>query len=136
MLAFPCNQFGFQEPGTNEEIAAFANNYSPLFDVFAKTSVNGSQTEPVFAFLKSQLPGSFGQFIKWNFTKFLVDAQGRPVKRFSPKDDPLKMEADILALLDQPLDDRLGTATDGMGAERMPRRNSEAKVQGGLMPAL
>ena len=122
MLAFPCNQFGFQEPGTNEQIAAFANKYSPLFDVFAKTSVNGGQTEPVFAFLKSQLPGSFGQFIKWNFTKFLVDSQGRPAKRFSPKDDPLKMEADIVALLDQ-RDGVLAVAAGaGAGMKQMQRR--------------
>lgn len=67
----------------------------------AKTKVNGKRTEPVFGFLKSRLSGFAGSFIKWNFTKFVVDAQGRPVKRFGPKDDPFAMEADIVALLDE-----------------------------------
>lgn len=99
ILAFPCNQFGSQEPGTNEEIMAFVAKFGVEFQLFEKADVNGSDTRPVFGFLKKALPGSFGNFIKWNFTKFLVDRKGKPVMRYSPKDAPFSFEDKIQELL-------------------------------------
>lgn len=99
ILAFPCNQFGAQEPKPNAEIKEFAAGYGATFPLFDKLLVNGPNTHPLFAFLKNKQKGSFGSFIKWNFTKFLCDIEGRPVKRFGPKDNPSTMEDDIRALL-------------------------------------
>ena len=100
ILAFPCNQFGKQEPGTADEIArGCLVNYGVSFQVFDKVAVNGAQAHPVFRFLKSQLPGVLGGRIKWNFTKFLLDRDGVPVKRFAPMTKPEKIEQDILNLL-------------------------------------
>jgi glutathione peroxidase-family protein len=103
VLAFPCNQFGSQEQGTKEEIRAFALSQGALldegFDLFDKCNVNGNKALPAWQFLKSRLAGSFGSFIKWNFTKFLVDRNGIPIKRYGPKDPPLSMEVDIVHLL-------------------------------------
>ena len=89
ILAFPCNQFGKQEPGTNEEIKQFAAKYNVEFDMFDKCNVNGSLTHPIWTFLKEKQGGTLGNFIKWNFTKFVVDKEGQPVARYSPKDDPM-----------------------------------------------
>lgn len=100
ILAFPCNQFGKQEPGTADEIArGCLVNYGVSFQVFDKVAVNGAQAHPVFRFLKRQLPGVLGGRIKWNFTKFLLDRNGVPVKRFAPMTKPEKIEQDILNLL-------------------------------------
>lgn len=100
ILAFPCNQFGKQEPGTADEIArGCLVNYGVSFQVFDKVAVNGAQAHPVFRFLKRQLPGVLGGRIKWNFTKFLLDRDGVPVKRFTPMTKPEKIEQDILNLL-------------------------------------
>lgn len=99
ILAFPCNQFGKQEPGTPEEIKAFVKKFNVEFPLFEKADVNGSHTRPVFGYLKSQLAGSFGSFIKWNFTKFLIDRTGKPVARYGPKDAPFSFEQEIQALL-------------------------------------
>ncbi|MHA7108576.1 glutathione peroxidase [Sunxiuqinia elliptica] len=100
ILAFPCNQFGKQEPGTADEIArGCLVNYGVSFQVFDKIAVNGAQAHPVFRFLKRQLPGVLGGRIKWNFTKFLLDRNGVPVKRFAPMTKPEKIEQDILNLL-------------------------------------
>ncbi len=100
ILAFPCNQFGKQEPGTADEIArGCLVNYGVSFQVFDKIAVNGAQAHPVFRFLKRQLPGVLGGRIKWNFTKFLLDRDGVPVKRFAPMTKPEKIEQDILNLL-------------------------------------
>ncbi|RWR99298.1 glutathione peroxidase-like protein, partial [Dinothrombium tinctorium] len=88
ILAFPCNQFGGQEPGTESEIKQFMQDRGVRFDAFAKIDVNGSKTHPLFVFLKHKLGGTLGSFIKWNFTKFLVNREGVPVKRFGPKDEP------------------------------------------------
>ncbi len=100
ILAFPCNQFGKQEPGTADEIArGCLVNYGVSFQVFDKVAVNGAQAHPVFRFLKRQLPGVLGGRIKWNFTKFLLDRDGVPVKRFAPMTKPEKIEQDILNLL-------------------------------------
>ena len=97
ILAFPCNQFGGQEPGSEEEIQEFCDlNYKISFPLFAKIHVNGDQTHPLYLYLKKALPGLLGsEAIKWNFTKFLIDAQGRPLKRFAPKDSPVDLIPDI-----------------------------------------
>jgi glutathione peroxidase len=101
VMAFPCNQFLNQEPGTEQEIATFCQtNYQVSFPLFAKIDVNGDATHPLYQFLKEQAPGLMGsRAIKWNFTKFLVDRQGRVIKRFGPKDTPDSMRQDIEAVL-------------------------------------
>lgn len=101
VLGFPCNQFGAQEPGDAAEIAAFCKrNYAVSFPLFARIEVNGAATHPLFAYLKTQAPGLLGtQAIKWNFTKFLVDRQGRVVGRFAPSTTPESLRQDIEALL-------------------------------------
>lgn len=90
VLAFPCNQFRQQEPGTNAEIGSFCQrNYGVTFPVFAKIEVNGSAAHPLFRHLKHQAPGVLGTgFIKWNFTKFLVSRDGRTIRRFGPNTAP------------------------------------------------
>ena len=100
ILDFPCNQFGHQAPGTEAEIMGFCKaRYNVSFKQFAKTEVNGKNESPLFAFLKSERNGVFGKNIKWNFTKFLVDKNGNPVKRFSPTVTPEKIEKYIQELL-------------------------------------
>ncbi|GAB9470546.1 Phospholipid hydroperoxide glutathione [Globisporangium polare] len=103
ILAFPCNQFASQEPGTNEEIVEFVKQYNAQYAFFEKGDVNGANARPVFTYLKAKLPGTFGSYIKWNFTKFLVDRSGQPVKRFAPQDLPLSFEDAIKEILDQPV---------------------------------
>jgi glutathione peroxidase len=100
VLGFPCNQFGHQEPLSNDVMEETCKvNHGVSFPLFAKTDVNGPATNPVFKYLKSQLGGLFGSKIKWNFTKFLVDAEGKPVKRFSPVTKPEAIEGRIRELL-------------------------------------
>lgn len=101
ILAFPCNQFGAQEPGDAEEIKSFCSlTYDVSFPLFAKVDVNGSNTTPVYKFLKDKLTGLFGiKAIKWNFTKFLIDKNGVPVKRYAPTDKPLAIVSDIKKIL-------------------------------------
>jgi glutathione peroxidase len=100
ILGFPCNQFGNQEPGTEKEISeGCLVNYGVTFQMFSKIEVNGENTHPVFKYLKDKLPGFPGKKIKWNFTKFLVDRNGVPVKRFSPTTVPEKLITDIEKLL-------------------------------------
>jgi glutathione peroxidase len=101
VLGFPCNQFGAQEPGDAHEIAAFCQkNYAITFPLLAKIEVNGPQAHPLFDWLKTQRPGLFGtRRIKWNFTKFLVDRDGRCVDRFAPFTRPEKLRRRIEALL-------------------------------------
>lgn len=101
VLAFPCNQFGGQEPGTDTEVAQFCSReFAISFPLFAKVDVNGAEAHPLFVFLKESLPGIMGsKSIKWNFTKFLIDRSGRPVRRFAPKDTPDSLRQDIEALL-------------------------------------
>uniref|UniRef100_A0A1I8I0I2 Glutathione peroxidase n=2 Tax=Macrostomum lignano TaxID=282301 RepID=A0A1I8I0I2_9PLAT len=101
IAAFPCNQFGSQEPWPEAEIKAYIARWNVAFDMYSKINVNGSATHPLFVFLKNRLSGTFGDFIKWNFTKFLVDSKGVPVKRFSPTTAPKDMEADVVKLLDE-----------------------------------
>jgi len=101
VLGFPCNQFGAQEPGSAEEIGAFCQkNYGVSFPLFARIDVNGPHAHPLYRFLKKSRPGIFGiERIKWNFTKFLIDRQGRVVGRFAPSTTPQKLAAAIEALL-------------------------------------
>lgn len=100
-MAFPCNQFGKQEPGTNEEIKKFVAQFGVEFPLFEKSNVNGEASRPVFAWLKERLTGSFGNAIKWNFTKFLIDREGKPIKRYGPKDAPMSFEDEIKQLLNE-----------------------------------
>jgi glutathione peroxidase len=100
ILGFPCNQFGGQEPLTNEVMEETCKvNHGVSFPLLEKTEVNGQGTHPVFVYLKKRLGGWFGSRIKWNFTKFLVDKEGRPVKRFSPVTKPEAIEPEIKKLL-------------------------------------
>jgi glutathione peroxidase len=100
ILGFPCNQFGNQEPGDRKEIEeGCLVNYGVSFPMFDKVDVNGSNTHPLFRYLKSELGGILGSRIKWNFTKFLIDANGKPVKRFAPITKPEKIEPYIKELL-------------------------------------
>jgi glutathione peroxidase-family protein len=101
VLAFPCDQFGKQEPGTNESIQAFCQlNYGVTFPVMAKVAVNGTQAIPLFAYLKAECPGILGsKCIKWNFTKFLIDATGQPIKRYAPMTAPNDLITDIQTLM-------------------------------------
>ena len=101
VLAFPCNQFGGQEPGTEQEIESFCDlNYQTSFPLFSKIEVNGASSHPLFAHLKSKAPGVLGsKRIKWNFTKFLVNQQGQVVKRYAPSTKPEAIAEDIEALL-------------------------------------
>jgi glutathione peroxidase len=101
VLGFPCNQFGGQEPGTETEIREFCTlNYGVTFPMYAKVDVNGDGTAPLFAHLKSAAPGLLGsESVKWNFTKFLIDREGRVVRRYAPTDSPEGLAQDIEALL-------------------------------------
>ncbi|MFN1131234.1 glutathione peroxidase [Lelliottia nimipressuralis] len=100
VLGFPCNQFGKQEPGGAEEITQTCRiNYGVSFPMFEKVEVNGDAAHPVFRFLKEALPGVLGGRIKWNFTKFLIGRDGKPLKRFAPISTPEKMEAAIVSAL-------------------------------------
>jgi len=101
ILAFPCNQFKAQEPGTNAEILKFAAEHNVKFKIFSKIHVNGPKTHPLWTYLKAQHPGVHGKYIKWNFSKFLVDHEGNTVGRYDPHDVlPLAMEPTIKDLLD------------------------------------
>jgi glutathione peroxidase len=101
VLGFPCDQFGHQEPGDEAEIAKFCSlTYDVSFPMFAKVQVNGDGAHPLYRHLKSEAPGLLGtEAIKWNFTKFLVDRQGKVVRRYAPNDTPASLEKDIEALL-------------------------------------
>ena len=101
ILGFPCNQFLSQEPGTEEEIKEFCSlNFDVQFDMFSKINVNGDDAHPLYKYLKAELPGVLGtKFIKWNFTKFLIDRQGNVIQRYAPSTEPSQIENDILKLL-------------------------------------
>ncbi|KPP96557.1 glutathione peroxidase [Erythrobacter sp. HL-111] len=101
VLAFPCNQFGAQEPGSADEIAQFCRvNYGVSFPLMAKVDVNGPAASPLFDWMKKQAKGLMGSTsIKWNFTKFLIDREGRVVKRYGPQDTPAGIAKDIEKLL-------------------------------------
>jgi len=100
ILGFPCNQFGNQEPGTAEEISKFCTSkYGVSFPMFSKINVNGDDADPIYNYLKVALPGTLGNDIKWNFTKFLLDKQGKPIKRYDSVVKPEEISKDIEALL-------------------------------------
>lgn len=100
ILGFPCNQFGSQEPGSNEEVAKFCSaKYNVKFDLFGKVDVNGDDAHPLWKYLKHKQGGTFGDRIKWNFTKFLVNKAGQPVARYAPTTEPNAIESDIKKLL-------------------------------------
>jgi glutathione peroxidase len=101
VLAFPCNQFGAQEPGSADEIAEFCQvNFGVTFPLMQKIDVNGPEASPLFDWLKSEKKGLMGTTaIKWNFTKFLIDRDGTVVKRYGPQDTPASMAKDIERLL-------------------------------------
>jgi glutathione peroxidase len=101
VLGFPCNQFGAQEPGTNTEIQEFCQmKFGIKFPVFDKVDVNGDTAHPLYKYLKSEAPGLLGsKSIKWNFTKFLVDKDGKVLKRFAPTDKPENIQKEIKKLL-------------------------------------
>ncbi len=101
VLGFPSNEFGAQDPGSNDQIASFCQlNYGVSFPMMAKVQVNGSAAHPLYDWLKTEAPGLLGsKGIKWNFTKFLVGRDGRVIKRYAPQDAPEKLAADIEAAL-------------------------------------
>ncbi len=101
ILGFPCNQFGSQEPGNEEEIKSFCNlNYGVKFPLFSKIDVNGDKTAPLYEYLKKTKPGLLGtEAIKWNFTKFLIDRTGKPTERYAPNTKPEDLESDVEKLL-------------------------------------
>jgi len=99
VLAFPCNQFGAQEPGSDAEIKKFAAGYGVKFPMFSKIDVNGPNTHPLYEYLKTAQGGFLGSDIKWNFSKFLVDKNGKAVKRYAPTDSPASLEGDVANLL-------------------------------------
>ena len=100
IVGFPCNQFAKQEPGNADEIQEFCQlNYGVTFPMFGKIDVNGDQAHPLFKYLKSKKGGWFGSSIKWNFTKFVIDKNGNPVKRFAPTTKPKDMESLLEKLL-------------------------------------
>ena len=101
ILGFPCNQFGAQEPGNEEEIQQFCSlNFGVSFPMFAKVDVNGANAHPLYKFIKAEAPGMLGtKDVKWNFTKFLVGKDGHVLKRFAPQDTPESLEKEIKSLL-------------------------------------
>ena len=101
VVGFPSNEFGGQDPGTNDEISSFCEiNYGVSFPMMAKVEVNGEKADPLWQWLKKEKPGLLGtQAIKWNFTKFLVGRDGRVLRRYAPNDTPESLRADIEAAL-------------------------------------
>ena len=100
VLGFPCSQFGGQEPGDEAEIAAFCDrNYGVTFPMFAKVEVNGDDAHPLFKWLRGEKGGILGDAIKWNFTKFLLDRDGRVVARYAPTTEPAALADDVEAAL-------------------------------------
>ena len=101
VLGFPCNQFGAQDPGANDEIASFCQlNYGVSFPMMAKVDVNGAQASPLYRWLCAEAPGLLGsKAIKWNFTKFLVGKDGQVIRRYAPQDTPESLAKDIEAAL-------------------------------------
>ncbi|GAB3774857.1 glutathione peroxidase [Nocardioides ginsengisegetis] len=96
VLGFPCDQFGGQEPGSEDEIASFCErNFGVSFPLFAKVDVNGDNAHPVFQWLRKQKSGLLGNKIRWNFTKFLVDRDGKVIGRYAPTTPPEKITGDI-----------------------------------------
>lgn len=104
ILAFPCNQFGRQEPKSNAEIKLFAEEHGAKYPLFDKIDVNGSNAHPIYRFLRARLTGTLSSAIKWNFTKFVCNRKGVPLYRFGPYTTPLEMEDTIKQLLAEEAD--------------------------------
>ena len=103
VLGFPCDQFGHQEPGSEAEIKTFCSTtYDVRFPLFAKVEVNGPHAHPLFEWLRREQPGAGDGSIEWNFTKFLLDSEGRVVARYGPRTEPAELASDIEALLAGP----------------------------------
>ena len=101
VIGFPCNQFMGQEPGTDEEIQTFCKTkYDVNFPVMKKIEVNGSNTHPLYEYLKSEKTGILTEAIKWNFTKFLVDRDGNVIKRYSPQTEPSEIEEELKDIIE------------------------------------
>lgn len=100
ILAFPCNQFGKQEPKSEAEIKQFAISFGVKFPIFSKIRVNGKEAHPIFLYLRSAMPGLLGTSVKWNFEKFICSKEGQPVKRAAVTTTPFQMEKTIIALLE------------------------------------
>lgn len=101
VLAFPCNQFAGQEPGCETDIKEFIKKNNIEFDMFNKIKVNGDEADPLYKYLKKEQGGFLLDAIKWNFTKFLVDADGKPIARYAPNVEPNKIEKDLKPLLEK-----------------------------------
>lgn len=100
ILGFPCNQFANQEPGDEKTISETCyTNYGVTFPMFEKINVNGDEAHPIFKYLKKQLSGLFGGIIKWNFTKFVIDKDGKPLKRFAPTTKPEEIDKYLQTIL-------------------------------------
>ena len=100
IVGFPCNQFAGQEPLDNLEMAQTCElNYGVTFPLTQKVKVNGKDADPIFKYLKKTLPGTLGNAVKWNFTKFLIGPDGTPIKRYAPTTKPEEIESDIVAHL-------------------------------------
>lgn len=100
VIGFPCNQFGHQDPGSDEEIVSFCQiNYGVTFQMMKKIDVNGDNAEPIFKYLKEKTKNILGEDIKWNFTKFLISSDGKKIKRYAPTTKPSRMEKDIEEML-------------------------------------
>lgn len=100
ILGFPCNQFANQEPGDEKTISETCyTNYGVTFPMFAKTDVNGDSAHPIFKYLKKELSGLFGGIVKWNFTKFVIDKDGKPLKRFAPTTKPEEIDKYLQKIL-------------------------------------
>jgi glutathione peroxidase len=105
VLGFPCNQFGGQEPGSEEEIGEFCQlNYGETFPMFEKVDVNGDDAHPLFTWLKKEKSGLLGGKIKWNFTKFLIGRDGQVIDRYAPTTKPEDLEGDVVSALMAPRD--------------------------------
>lgn len=100
VVGFPCNQFGSQDPGSNEEISGFCQlNYGVSFQIMEKVNVNGDDAAPIFKYLKKAAGGFITDSIKWNFTKFLISRDGKTIRRYAPITTPKKLEKDIVEML-------------------------------------
>lgn len=102
ILGFPCNQFGNQDPGSNEEINDFCKlNYGVSFTMFEKIDVNGENAHPLFNYLTNETKGMLGKKVKWNFTKFLIDKEGNIIRRYAPTTAPHDLKEDIVELINK-----------------------------------
>jgi len=119
ILGFPCNQFGGQDPGSDEQIQEFCQiNYGVTFPVLGKTEVNGNNAEPVWEWMKNEKPGLMGlKRVKWNFEKFLIGRDGKVVSRWASTTSPEKIEADIITELEKPKPTAAAPAAEGETAK-------------------